>query len=89
LYDLPADGRQQKRPQARPASTLLAGKDFVNRAERAYKTALSIHASSKTCPVRWSRTGRYQTVRSGVERGDGGVPEDSLHGTGYFPCGSG
>jgi len=31
LYDLPADGRQQKRPQERPASTLLAGGNFVNR----------------------------------------------------------
>jgi hypothetical protein len=30
LYDLPADGRQQKRPQARPANTLLAERTFVN-----------------------------------------------------------
>ena len=33
LYDLPAEGRQQKRPQARPASTLLADDAFVNRAK--------------------------------------------------------
>jgi len=31
LYDLPAEGRQQKRPQARPASTLTAEDTFVNR----------------------------------------------------------
>jgi len=30
LYDLPADGRQQKRPQARPLLTLLADTIFVN-----------------------------------------------------------
>jgi hypothetical protein len=35
LYDLPAEGRQQKGPRARPFSTLPGSLDFVNRAPHA------------------------------------------------------